>query len=234
MRRFYKAVEVIPAEGGFGIALDGRAVKTPMRKALAVPLAALAEAIAGEWHVQGDSIDPASMPLTGLANAAVDRVAPDPKGFAAALAAYGDSDVLLYRAEEPPDLAQRQVAVWNPILNWAERRYGVEFQPVTGIVHRAQPIETLTALTAALHRLDDFRLVAMQPLVTISGSLVIGLALAEGALDEDAAWAASELDELYQVEHWGEDDLASKTRQHRRDAFSAALRFLKLLEAPKA
>lgn len=220
---------MVPAEGGFGIALDGRVVRTPMRKTLVVPIAALADAIAGEWRDQGDDIDPASMPLTGLANAAVDRVAPDPKGFAAALAAYGDSDVLLYRTEEPPELAQRQVAVWNPILDWAERRYGVEFQPVTGIVHRSQPIDTLTALTAALHRLDDFRLVAMQPLVTISGSLVIGLALAEGALDEDVAWAASELDELFQIEHWGEDELATKTRQHRRTAFSAALRFLRLI-----
>ncbi len=229
MKRFYKDVALVPVGDGFGLTLDGRAVKTPMRLPLAVPVVALAEAIAEEWRGQVDQIDPASMPLTGLANAAIDRVLPDPAGFAASLVGYADSDVLLYRAEEPDDLAQRQALLWNPILDWAEQRFDVEFAPVTGIVHRAQPPATLDRLAAALGRLDGYQLVAMQPLVTITGSLVIALALVEGALSTDAAWMASELDELYQVEHWGEDDLATKARQHRREAFTAALRFLRLL-----
>ena len=229
MKRFYKAVDVVAVAGGFGLTLDNRPVKTPMRLPLCVPFAALADAIADEWRGQGEQIDPASMPLTGLANAAIDRVLPDPAGFAAVLCPYADSDVLLYRASEPDDLAQRQVSVWNPILDWAERRYGVEFTPVVGIVHRSQPVATLVKLAAALGTLDGYRLVAMQPLVTITGSLVIALALEQGALSEDSAWAASELDELYQVEHWGEDELAAQARQHRREAFTAALRFLRLL-----
>lgn len=229
MKRFYTTVDVVAVAEGFGLTLDSRPVKTPMRLPLCVPFVALAEAVADEWRGQGEQIDPASMPLTGLANAAIDRVLPDSAGFAASLVAYADSDVLLYRAEEPEDLAQRQVAVWNPILDWAERRYGVEFVPVVGIVHRSQPPATLAKLAAALGGLEAFRLVAMQPLVTITGSLVIALALEQGALSDDAAWAASELDELYQVEHWGEDDLATKARQHRRESFTAALRFLRLL-----
>lgn len=229
MKRFYKSVDVVAVAGGFGLTLDNRPVKTPMRQSLRVPVAALAEAIADEWRGQGEQIDPASMPLTGLANAAIDRVLPDPAGFAASLVGYADSDVLLYRAEEPEDLAQRQAQLWNPILDWAEQRFGVEFTPVTGIVHRSQPPATLDRLAAALAGLDGYHLVAMQPLVTITGSLVIALALEEGAVLADAAWAASELDELYQVEHWGEDDLATQARQHRRKAFTAALRFLRLL-----
>ena len=229
MKRFYTTVEVVAVVGGFGLTLDNRPVKTPMRLPLSVPFVALAEAMADEWRGQGERIDPASMPLTGLANAVIDRVLPDPAGFAASLLPYADSDVLLYRAAEPEGLAQRQISRWNPILDWAERRYGVEFVPVVGIVHRSQPPATLAKLAAALGALDAYRLVAMQPLVTITGSLVIALALEQGALSEDAAWTASELDELYQVEHWGEDDLATQARQHRQKTFAAALRFFRLL-----
>ena len=226
MKRFYTAVTVTPDRG---IELDGRPVKTPLRVALRLPTQALAEAVAAEWEAQTGTIDPRSMPLTGLANAAIDRVAVDRDAFVASLAAYGDADVLLYRAAEPPPLARAQLAAWNPILDWAERRYGIEFAPITGIVHRPQPPETLATLAAALGAFDDFRLVAMQPLITITGSLVIGLALAEGALDADTAWAASELDELWQAENWGEDELAIQTRAHRRADYDAALRFLALL-----
>lgn len=229
MKRFYTTVALVELGDRFGLHLDGRPVRTPMRALMAVPCKRLAEAIADEWQAQGEQIDPRSMPLTGLANAAIDRFLPGPASFAASLLPYGDSDVLLYRSAEPEELANRQVSLWNPILDWAERQFGVEFVPVVGIVHQSQPPKTLAKLAAALNRLDPFRLVAMQPLVTITGSIVIALALEQDALSADAAWAASELDELYQAEHWGEDELAVQARQHRRESFTAALEFLRLL-----
>ena len=233
MKRFYKSVEVSPADGGWTVTLDGRPIRTPAKRTFVVPTAALARAAADEWAAQGDEINPATMPLTGLANAALDRVGADRTTFIDGLAAYADSDALAYRAEHPADLVQRQATGWNPILDWAERRYGVEFELVPGVMHRPQPATTVARLRAAIEPLDDFALTAMQPLVTISGSLVVALALLEGAIDEDAAWEAGQLDELYQAEKWGEDSLAAQSRASRRDAFAAARRFLILLEQPR-
>jgi chaperone required for assembly of F1-ATPase len=225
VKRFYREVAVTP---DLGIALDGRPVKTPARVPLSLPTRTLADAVAAEWAAQGDDILPRTMPLTGLANAAIDRVMPDPAAFAASLAAYADADALLYRADGPGDLVRRQAAAWNPLLDWAERRYSVEFVPVAGVMHRPQPPETLAVLGSAIAAFPPFRLVAMQPLVTISGSLVAALALAERAFDEDTVWAAAALDELYQAEKWGEDDLAAAARANRRADFAAAARFLAL------
>lgn len=229
MKRFYTTAEARAGECGWGVALDGRPVRTPARAPLAVPTAALAEAIADEWRAQGTDIQPATMPLTGLSNAAIDRVAPDRVAFIDSLAAYGDGDMLLYRAEHPADLVRRQDEVWNPILDWAERQYGIEFDLAHGVMHRPQPPATLARLRVALEARDSFALAALQPLVTISGSLVIALGLAEGALDVERAWAAGQLDELYQVENWGEDELALKARTARRVSFDAGARMLSLL-----
>jgi chaperone required for assembly of F1-ATPase len=231
VKRFYAQAAAQPVEGGWQVTLDGQPIRTPAKAPLVVPTAALAEAIADEWAAQGDVVKPASMPLTGLANAALDRVGADRAAFIDSLAAYGDGDALAYRAEHPDDLVQRQIASWNPILDWAERRYGVEFELVTGIMHRPQPPGTVAALRAALEGLDDFALTAMQQLVTISGSLVAALALREGAVDAETAWTAGHLDELYQVEKWGEDSLAAEARANRRAAFDAAYRFLQLSAA---
>ncbi len=229
MKRFYTAAEARSGDDGWSVTLDGRPVRTPARALLAVPTAALAEAIADEWRAQGEAIKPATMPLTGLSNAAIDRVETDRDAFVASLAAYGDGDALLYRAEHPADLVRRQDEVWNPILAWAEAHYGVEFELAQGVIHKPQRPETLAALRAALAARDSFALAALQPLVTISGSLVAALALAEGALDADRAWAAGQLDELYQVEQWGEDELALAARTARRVSFDAAARMLSLL-----
>lgn len=229
MKRFYKSSEAVAVDGGWSVQLDGRPIRTPARQALVVPTAALAQAVADEWAAQGDDIEPATMPLTGLANAAIDRVASDRTAFVESLVAYADGDALAYRADQPDDLVRRQAATWNPILDWAERRYGVEFELVTGIMHRPQPVATVARLRAALEALDDFALTGMQPLVTISGSLVVALAVADDAIDEDAAWAAGQLDELYQAEKWGEDSLAAQSRANRRAAFAAGRRFLTLL-----
>jgi len=226
MKRFYRTAE---AGEGNRILLDGRPVRTPSGAALALPNVRLAEAVADEWSAQGETIDPRSMPLTGLANAAIDRVAPDPAAFAKGLAAYGEGDLLHYRADGPAPLAARQADHWDPILAWAQQRYDVVFEIAIGVIHMPQPPETVARLAAAVAGRDPFALAGLSPLVTISGSLLIGLALAEGAVGLDAAWAAATLDERWQAEHWGEDAEAAAALAGRRADFAAAARFLSLL-----
>jgi chaperone required for assembly of F1-ATPase len=229
MKRFYKEAAVAPADGGWQITLDGRPVKTPARHGLVVPTERLGQAIAEEWWGQGEEIDPRSMPLTGLANAAIDRVAPDPTLFAAGLARYGESDFLCYRAEGPQPLVERQVQLWDPLLAWARRRYDIEFETACGIMHRPQHQETIERLARAIASRDAFQLAALSPLVTVSGSLVIALALAEGAIDLETGWAAATLDETWQIEQWGEDAEAAAMLASRRRDFDAGYRFLSLL-----
>ena len=201
MRRFYKEVTV---EDG-AVLLDGRAVKTPARASLVLPTSTLAEAVAAEWRAQGEEIDPRAMPLTGLSNAAIDRVMPDPAAFARPLAAYAESDLLCYRADAPAELVARQADAWDPLLDWARTRFDVHFTITSGIVHAAQPPATIARLGEALMARDPFGLAAMAPIVTIGGSLVVALALAEDAIDADRAFDVTHLDELWQAERWGED-----------------------------
>lgn len=229
MKRFYKQVSVAPVVGGHAIRLDGRPVKTPARAELALPTSALAHAVAAEWDAQAEEIDPRRMPLTGLSNAAIDRVAPDPAAFAQGLAAYAETDLLCYRADTPAPLVARQAERWDPLLDWARGRYDVHFETVAGIIHRPQPEETVRRLAAAIAAYDAFELAALQPLVTISGSLVIALAIAEGRIDAEDAFATAHLDELWQVKQWGEDPLATEARDNRRADFKAAARLLALL-----
>ena len=229
MKRFYKAAAVAAAGDDYEILLDGRGVKTPARKPLAVPSRSLAEAVTAEWDAQGEEIDPCSMPFTGLANAAIDRVSPDREAFASSLARFGESDLLCYRADGPAALVARQSETWDPILAWARRRYDVDFQVVQGIMHRPQPQMTLRQLGHAVSSYDAFQLAGLSPLVTIGGSLVIALALAEDAIDLAAAWSAASLDEAWQLEQWGEDSEAAAVLDARRLEFAAGHAFLKLL-----
>lgn len=225
MKRFYKTAEVVAKDGGFAVTLDGRMVRTPAREQLVVPTAALADAIAAEWAAQDEEIDPRSMVMTGLANAAIDQIAPGKIAFGNDVAAYGESDLLCYRAEGPASLVQAQIAAWNPLLDWAERRHDVSFTLATGIIHVAQPEETITRLAAAVHGCDPFSLAGLSTLVTMSGSLVIGLACLEEAFPVEQLWRASELDEFWQAEQWGEDPLAAERRTLREQDFAAAARF---------
>lgn len=227
MRRFWREVALADGE----VLLDGRPVRTPGRAPLALPTAALADAVAEEWRAVGEALDPRAMPLTGLANAAVDRVAPDRAAFAAGLARYGESDLLCYRAEGPPPLVERQAAAWDPVLDWARRRYDVAFTVTAGVMHRPQPPGTLRRLGDAAAALDAWILAALSPVVTITGSLILGLALAERALSPDAAWGAAGVDEDWQAELWGEDPLAAEARAARRREFDAAVRLLGLLKS---
>jgi chaperone required for assembly of F1-ATPase len=226
MKRFWKEVALDAARG---VLLDGRPVRTPGRAPLLLETDALAQAVAEEWRAVGDTLNPRAMPLTGLANAAVDRIAPDPARFAADLARYGESDLLCYRADSPEPLVERQAAAWDPPLEWAQRRFDVGFERVTGIIHRAQPPATVRRLGEAVAALPPFTLAGLSPIVTLTGSLVLALMLVERATSPEAAWSAAHVDEDWQAELWGEDVLATQARAARRAEFDAAVRFLSLL-----
>lgn len=225
MKRFYREVTVADRT----ILLDGKRVRTPARAELILPTAALANAVAAEWRAQEGEIDPRTMRLTGLSNAAIDRVAPDPAGFARPLAAYAESDLLCYRADAPPELIARQAEAWDPLLDWASRRFDVHFTVTGGIVHAPQPDTTIARLSQALAAYDAFHLAALAPIVTIGGSLVAALALAEKEVDPDSAFDLTHLDELWQARRWGEDRLALAARASRKSDFMAAAQLLDLL-----
>jgi chaperone required for assembly of F1-ATPase len=230
VKRFWKDVAVERGDGGWGIRLDSRPVKTPARVALSVPTKALAEAIADEWRSVGETIDPRAMPLTGLANAAIDRVAPDRQAFADGLARYAEADLACYRAEGPRPLLDRQERSWDELLSWGRRRFDVDFATTSGLLHVPQPPPTVERLAHAVAALDAFRLAGLSPLVTIGGSLVAALAVLEKALTPDQAWDTVSIDERWQLEQWGGDAEAEASLENRRRDFLAAARFLKLLD----
>lgn len=231
MKRFWKDVGVERENGGWTVKLDDRPLRTPARKALVVPTEALADAIANEWRSVGESIDPRAMQLTGLANAAIDRIAPDRHGFAAGLARYAEADLACYRAEAPSELVKRQEQSWDLLLAWARRRYDVDFASTCGILHVAQPPSTIERLSHAVASLDAFQLAALSPLVTIGGSLVAALAVAEKAITPETAWDAVSIDERWQLEQWGSDEEALAALGNRKRDFLGAARLLDLLES---
>jgi len=226
VKRFWTAAAAVATDGGWTFTLDARRVRTPARALLLVPTAALAEAIAAEWNAQGPEVRPLDMPLTGLANAAIDRAGPE---IAAAIAAYGAHDLTCYRAEGPTELVAWQAAAWDPVIQWAARRYDVAFQLGTGVKPVDQPAPTLAQLRAAVDALGRFHLTGLYPIVSVTGSLLIGLALLERAIDAEAAWAAGEVDAVWQAQKWGDDPLAHTPRAERRAALVTAAKFLELL-----
>ena len=230
MKRFWKEALVVPQGGGWSVQLDSRPLRTPARDTLAVPTRALADAIAAEWAAAAEDFDPREMPLTGLANGAVDRISPDPAAFAAGLAKYAEGDLLCYRAEGPTPLVSREQERWDPLLAWARRRYDVDFRITEGIVHVPQPQATVDGLGHAIHALDPFRLAGLSPLVTIGGSLVTALAVFEKAIGVDEAWAALNIDEQWQLEKWGSEAEAEKALENRRRDFLVGARFLELVD----
>jgi chaperone required for assembly of F1-ATPase len=231
VKRFWKAVAIAPEEGGWGIRLDGRPVRTPARVPLVLPTEALANAIAEEWSNVGDTVDPRAMPLTGLANAAIDQVGPDREAFAAGLARYAEADLACYRTDGPAALVEMQAKSWDALLAWARRRYDVDFCTTAGVSHVDQPEATVDRLSHAVAALDAFRLAGLSPLVTIGGSLVAGLAVLEQALTPEQAWDAVTVDDRWQLEQWGADAEAETALDNRRREFFAAARFLELLDA---
>jgi chaperone required for assembly of F1-ATPase len=230
VKRFWKEVSIEPVDGGWAIRLDGRPVRTPARAELAVPTRALAEAIADEWRSVDGAIDPRAMPLTGLSNAAIDRVAPDRRAFAGGLARYAEADLACYRADRPPDLVERQTNAWEFLLGWARRRFDVDFSATSGLMHVPQPQATVERLAYEVGALDPFRLAGLSPLVTIGGSLVAALAVLEKAITPAEAWDSVGIDEHWQLEQWGSDSEAETALENRRRDFLAAAGFLALLD----
>jgi chaperone required for assembly of F1-ATPase len=230
VKRFWKEV-VVEIEGdGWTITLDGRAVKTPARASLVLPTQALAEAVSGEWRSVEGEIQPREMPLSGLANAAIDRVAPERQAFAQGLARYAEADLACYRAEGPRELVTRQEQQWDALLGWARRRYDVDFVTTSGLMHVDQPTATVERLSHAVAALDAFHLAGLSPLATIGGSLIAALAVLEKTIAPEQAWEAVSVDERWQLEQWGSDPEAEKALENRRRDFVAAAKFLELLD----
>lgn len=225
-KRFWTTAATVARDGGHGILLDDRAVRTPGRRELLVPTEALATAIAAEWNAQGDVLVPASMPMTRMANTAIDRVADRHAEVAAYVAGYGATDLLCYRAEGPGQLAARQAAAWDPLLDWTADAFGARLFPTEGVMPIAQQPVALARLQRAVADFDAFGLTGLHDLVTLSGSLVLGLAVARGHLGPEDAWERSRIEEDWQIEQWGHDEEADIAAGNRRDAFLAADRFI--------
>ncbi|MEJ6593667.1 ATP12 family protein [Parasphingorhabdus sp.] len=229
MKRFYKKVSVSPVGDAFAISLDGRPMKTPQRNPLAVPRSGLADAIAAEWAAQVEDIIPASMPLTGLAQGALDQVDNERDRIVSRIAAFADSDMLYYRADRGQQaLIDHQAEHWDPLLDWARQHYDVDFNLIHGIRYEAQPEETIARLASVVEAQDGFTVAAMLSLVGLSGSLIATLGLVEQTHDTKTLWPLVNLEELWQEQQWGRDDQAVATRDIKQAEFQAAARFLDL------
>lgn len=229
-KRFWKEARVQAEGDGFTVRLDGRGVKTPAKAAFVMPTRAMAEASAAEWDAQEETIDPLTMPVTRAVNAAIDKVSHQFDEVAEMLAAYGDADLTCYRAASPVALVARQAEVWDPLLDWAEKTYGARLSPVAGVMHAPQDAAALARLRAPLFAMTPFELTAMHDLVSLSGSLVIGLSAFTGAQTKERLWLASRTDELWQIEQWGADDLAEEEAALKEQAFFDAVRFKDLTQ----
>jgi chaperone required for assembly of F1-ATPase len=229
MKRFYKKAEAVRQGEGHGIALDGKTVKTPRKRNLVVPSAALADAIAEEWESQQGEVRPATMPLTRLAVATLDRPAGQREAIVQQVGNYAGTDLVCYRAAHPPTLAARQQAAWQPLLDWAVLRYDAPLTVTTGVIPRGQSEASLRAFAAAIEEFDDFSLTALHAATGACGSLVIALALLEGRIDADEAFEASQIDETFQIEEWGEDAEQAARRRALAVEIAAAARFVSLV-----
>ncbi|MBY5931408.1 ATPase [Tateyamaria omphalii] len=224
-KRFWTNATAEEVAGGWTVKLDGRPVKTPAKAALTLPTAAMAEAVAAEWDAQDEVVNPLSMPFTRSANAAIDKVAVQHAEVADMLAAYGDADLLCYRADGPQALIERQASVWDPYLDWADATWGVRLQPRTGLMHESQDAAALAILSKQVHALSNFELAAFHDLVSLSGSLILGFAAAQDLHPPLTIWAASRLDETWQEEQWGEDEEAQEVAKVKEGSFLHAKAF---------
>lgn len=228
LKRFYKKAEAAPHESGFAILLDGRVVKTPAKQPLAVPAPKLAEALAAEWDAQKDEIDPRNMRLTKLANTAIDLVVPRRDQVIAEIVNFAGTDLLCYRADAPTALVERQAALWDPLLGWAAEQ-GVSFTVTAGLMHVPQPQTSLDAYGRAVAALDPFRIAGLHNAVTLTGSAVLGLAVALGRLTPEEAFDIAHLDEHWQMEISGRDEEEEARLAGRRSELLETGRFIALL-----
>lgn len=230
-KRFWKTATATAQDGGFAVHLDARPVRTPAKALLVVPTHAMAEAIAAEWDAQEGLVDPRKMPVTRGANAAIDKVRTQRHDVVALLAEYGDSDLLCYRAGGPEELTQKQLASWDPVLDWAAQTLDARLFVGEGVMHVPQSSQALQNLRAELEAFDDFELAAAHDLIAISGSLVLALAVTKGALGADEAWHLSRVDEDWQISQWGEDEEATQSALVKQAAFLDAARFYRLAQS---
>jgi chaperone required for assembly of F1-ATPase len=228
-KRFYRAVSVDAADRGFRVLLDGKPVRTPAQRELALPNKPLAEAVAAEWEAQGERIDPGTMPLTRLVNTALDGVCGREAQVRADIARYAASDLVCYRAEEPAELVRRQAEAWDPIVAWVRAALGANLVVGRGIVPVAQPQTAAEAIERALVGFDAFGLTAHHVMTTLTGSALLALAHGRGCLPAEEAWAAAHIDEDWQIGQWGEDAEARARRDRRWAEMHAASRLLALL-----
>lgn len=228
-KRFWSEVTVAEVGLDFEITLDGHKVRTPARSPLLVPTRNLAAAIAAEWQVVVDAVDPARMPMTRRANAAIDKVTAQQAEVAAMLAEYGGSDLICYRATHPPELIMRQAAAWDPLVDWVRATFGTRLNVTAGVIHIAQDRRGLTRFSQPVFQLDSFALTGLHDLVTLSGSLTIGLAATHGFASIDDLWIASQVDEIWQAQLWGDDDEALRNTELKRLDFIDAFRFFQLV-----
>lgn len=230
-KRFYDEAAAAPAENGdWTVHLDGRPLKTPGKALFLAPLA-VAEAAAAEWASQAERVEPLSMPVTRAVCTAIERIAPQREAVVNDIAAYGAADLLCYRAEEPDELIAREAGAWDPLLAWAADDLAAPLQVVHGVIHEAQPPQSLAALRDAVAAHTDLGLAALHELTTLSGSVVIALAVARERLEPDAAWANSRVDELFQTEKWGEDAEAAAAAAKKEADFLAAARLLAMVRS---
>jgi chaperone required for assembly of F1-ATPase len=213
MKRFYKSVTADAMPDGWRILLDGKPVRTPGGGLLLLPTAALADAVTQEWRGQGEEIDPVSMPMLRLANMTLDGIRKDRAAVIAAILRFGEHDLLCYRAEAPASLAERQAREWDAMLDWAVKTHGARLAVTSGVGHIVQPPEALQALESAVEAHDDFALAGLHVIASITGSLVLALALVEGAINSAQAFQMSRLDEIHQAERWG-TDVQAEQRAH--------------------
>lgn len=226
-KRFYDKVSVARGADGFVVLLDGKPVRTPGKAVLSLPTEQAAAIVAAEFDAQQDKIDPVTMPATRLVNTAIDGVAADTQAVIEDILRYASSDLLCYRADAPEALVERQADAWDPVIDWARAHLGARFVLAEGIVHVTQPREAIGAIGIHLaRRAEPLRLAALHLMTTLTGSALLALAVEEGELDAEAAWAAAHVDEVWNAEQWGEDYEAAARRKARAYDFSAAVRVL--------
>ena len=227
-KRFWKQATAVACEGGYTVKLDGRAVKTPAKRPLVVPTLAMAQAIAAEWDAQQGLVKPDTMPVTRAANSALDKVAVQFDEVAGLLAAYGETDLLCYRATGPEALIARQAAAWDPVLDWAAQDLGAPLHVTAGVTPVDQPAASIARLTALVQGFTAFELAAVHDLIAISGSLLLGLAVTQGRISVKQAWDLSRIDESWQNEQWGIDEDAAVLEAFKQSALEQADRFFAL------
>lgn len=229
MKRFYKAVSVAPSEGGFSVLLDGKQIKTPAKRDLIVPTDGLARAIATEWEVQEEEIDPQTLRLTRLSNSAIDRVVEHRPEVVAEISGFADTDLVCYRAAQPDELIRRQAEAWDPMIAWARAQYGMAFEVTDGLMPIPQSAECLSLARQAVDAFDHFGLSGLHAATSLCGSVVLGLAVATGRLDGPTAWRLSLVDETFQAEEWGEEQEAKVRRDGLLAELTAVAGYLSLL-----